>query len=217
MRRNNTIITIGIIYLALYGLCWIFLFSEFYGCQFLEGTHGWFEGHLYSDFAPTMLIGIVALVPIAILYMLFTISDEASPFTTARVGFYLGIPGWALLIFSLIVSIMQLPQLLDCDNHGAYCISCRIILSPVIFLIAIIGLIGVGTILFVLTYSEVPKSDIASPSIPPSAPTPPQAAPNIQLPPSPTTPLPPCPKCGSGMRFVPEYHRYYCAECNRYS
>jgi hypothetical protein len=28
--------------------------------------------------------------------------------------------------------------------------------------------------------------------------------------------LPPCPKCGANMTFVPEFYKYYCVECNKY-
>jgi len=187
MAKDGTTIILGIIYCALAGLNWLFIF--------LPSCDGWHCGpYIFISFGSSTFtfFGILFLIPSFIMYMIFFCSTEGS--TSASVGFGLGIPGWVLVMIGSIFNF-----LFEYISFVA-----------IMLLSFAIALTIFGSILFTRRHDWEQPLDASSVS---------PTGPSTTLPtysPSPTRPGPPCSKCNRATRFIAEYNRYYCDQCQQY-
>ncbi|HUX98469.1 MAG TPA: hypothetical protein VMV49_02830 [Candidatus Deferrimicrobium sp.] len=186
MAKDGTTIILGIIYCAIVGLCWIFMCFPYYS-YFLGPYFVSTPGGIFA------FLGNLVLIPSFIMYMIFFCSTEGS--TSASVGFGLGIAGWVLGMTGQILEML----------FGYF--SSFLVIEMLIFYIS---LTVFGSILFARRHNwELPLA--ASRETPSSSPITPPTSPS-----SPTIPGPPCSKCNRATRFIAEYNRYYCDQCQQY-
>ncbi|HTT25409.1 MAG TPA: hypothetical protein VLY85_04295 [Thermoplasmata archaeon] len=69
----------------------------------------------------------------------------------------------------------------------------------------------------IATYGTSFGPTAGPPTYYPAAPAPPAPPPPPPPPPPPAAPLPSCPTCRGPLVFVPQYGRFYCYVCGRYS
>ncbi|NVM28608.1 MAG: hypothetical protein HWN65_07170 [Candidatus Helarchaeota archaeon] len=130
MAKDGTTLTIGLIYITLIGLVWIFLFARFEYCYPMDGCYNL----VYFITTPglTTLFGALFLVPSFILALIFITTSYST--TTGKVAFGFGVFGW---IFGIIGNI----DILSYYTNVNY--------VPTLMLIFFLGLAVFGTIVFV--------------------------------------------------------------------
>jgi len=153
LAKDNTTLTLGIIYSILAGLSWIFLFLPFRYCTWTCYN----IIYLGSPGGSITTFGNLFLIPSSILYIVFIASDEGS--TSASVGFGLGVPGWVLGFIGQIIGFIDDPYL--------------IYASPTILLLFFISLTVLGSILFARRHLW--EETLAPITSTPTQPTPPPA------------------------------------------
>ena len=133
------------------------------------------------------LVGDLLLVPSLILYLIFFFSDEGH--TSASVGFGLGLPGWILGLIGQVFSFICY------EGEGIAMWLLAFYITLTVF----------GSLLFSRRHKW--EADVS-----PTSPTTTRAT----LP-STAVPGPPCPNCNRATRYIPQYSRYFCDSCQKYT
>jgi hypothetical protein len=195
MAKDNTTVGIGLIYIVLIILQWVFLYLPYTW----EGIHIYTTRYIVSSSGFLVFIGCWFLVPSFILNTIFFASTEST--TPGKVGFGLGIPGW---FFSFMGGLDGFSESVGLQPTWL----CSFIFT--------LGLIVFGSLLMWRVYVAEDtlfpsRTTYATPSATPTTFSPPPGAARSIQPPG-----PPCPNCDRATRFIPEYNRYYCDSCQKY-
>ncbi|MHA1253185.1 MAG: hypothetical protein ACTSRP_24600 [Candidatus Helarchaeota archaeon] len=193
MPKDKITIIFGSIYCTFVISIWILLFSVVRLYSYYGGYLTIFYFMTFNGFI--IFFGACFLVPSLILNLIFFISESGN--TSGKVGFGLGVPGW---VFCMIGSITGLFFWDMFSNFGV---------STTIFaLICSISLIVFGSLLFSRCYSDEVLATVSKTTRYPS---------NVSYARHPPQELgPPCPECNGATRYIYQYNRFYCDNCEKY-
>ena len=140
MVKSTPTIVFAVLYIALTGLQWIFLFLPYSFYDFLYDQWTYSIFFIFSGGGYLILFGALFLIPSSILFIIFALSTEGT--ASGKIGYGLGLPGWLLGIAGCIDAFYIIYGYPSLDT----------LYVPLCSTLFMIGLIIFGSLLFKRVY-----------------------------------------------------------------